>query len=726
MRRTLLLVASALTASLAPGTSHAQAPGGGGGADGLFTVDDAVDLVEVEAPRISPDGARVLFTRSELDWEDNERDRRIWAVEADGTDPRPFTAREGDADPRWSPDGRWVAFAREVEREEDDDELRQIFLLPTGGGEARRLTSHPTSVDRFAWGPDGRRLYFVADDSLTAEEEERREEGYDAVFVNEGPNGQTRDRWSKLWWVPAVPDSGRARPLTEGQRTVGDFDVSPDGRRVAFTYRTENHRNEEHRAEIAVVDVDSREVRDLTDDEAPESELEWSPDGSRLAFMAPDRDEWRLDQGNLYLMSPDDGTVRKLAEGFPGAIGDYRWAPDGASLVFTARRGTDADLHRVDAASGRVERLTSLGGVVGGFSLDDAGRRVAFSFASPVRPGDLYLAAVDAVGLPGEGEEGPGGDGAEAGAGDTRADDGPVRLTRVNPGVEAVALAEPDAVRWTSFDGREIEGLLYRPPSTSPGARAGSWEGPGALVLEIHGGPAGVFARTFDPDAQVLAAHGYAVLQPNVRGSSGYGDDFLRANMEDIGGGDFRDLMSGVDAVVDRGVAHPDSLAVKGWSYGGILGGWTLTRTDRFRAASLGAMVADWPSEFGMGFHFDVVRWYLGGDPWSNGEFWRERSAFTHMDRVSTPTVLFHGAEDRVDTPGQSMNFHQALRHFGVPNRYVLFPREGHGIREPRHERTRLVEELRWFQRWVRDDGDWTAPERPDEEDPEEAGEGPI
>ncbi len=659
---------------------------------GSFGVDDAIGLVEVSDPRISPDGTHVLFTRSTLDWEENERDRRIWIVGAEGEDPRPFTGTEGDADPRWSPDGGRIAFLRRVG--EDDDRRSQLFVIRADGGEARQLTEHPTSVGSFAWSPTGDGLFFVADDSLTDEEEERREAGYDAVFVNEGPNGQERGSWEDLWRVSAHPDSGPARPVTAREHTIGDFAVAPDGERVAFTYRTENHRNEPFRSEIAVVDVATGEIRDLTDNAVPESDLAWSPDGAWLTFVAPDLDRWRLDQGDLWLMDPESTEARRLAEGFEPALRAYRWAPDGESLVAVAQDGTERELFRIRPASDSadaVERLTGLGGSVGSFTLSADGDAVAYAFESPTRPGDLYLAELRPP-----------------------AADDAVRLTRANPEVEAMPLADPELLRWTSDEGVEVEGLLYRPPAVGD-ARSGGWRSPGALVLEIHGGPAGVFGRWFDADAQVLAAHGYAVLQPNVRGSSGYGDDFLRGNMEDIGGGDYRDLRAGVDTVVGRGVAHPDSLAVKGWSYGGILGGWTLTRTDRFRAASLGAMVADWSSEYGVGFHYDVVRWYLGGTPWSNAEFWRERSAYTHADEVSTPTILFHGAEDDVDTPGQSMNFHQALRHFGVPTRYVLFPREGHGIGEPRHHRTRLVEELRWFQRHVRGDEGWTAPERPED-----------
>ena len=686
MRLTTIAASLALLVSLfAPAPAAGQQAPAEGGAD-RFTVDDALGLTGVSGPRISPDGGSVLFTRSTLDWEENERPDRIWIVDADGSDARPYTSEAGDARPRWSPDGRWVAFGRRAG--EGGEEARQIFLIRTEGGEARQLTSHPTSVRSHTWGPEGRRLFFVAEDTVSEEEEERREAGYDAVFVNEGPNGQRRGDWSNLWWVPADPDSVEARPLTRGEWIVGEFAVSPSGDRVAFTYRTENHRNDPNLSEIAVVEVASGEVRDLTDNRAPESDLSWGPDGERLAFMAPSLEDWRLDQGNLYVMDVASGETRQVAGGFAGEIQQHRWLPGGDAMLLSALVRTDSDFYRLDLGSDRVRRLTELGGTVGGFTLSSDASRAAYTFEAPRRPEDLYLRA-------------------------TGSDAGPVRLTRSHRSVESGTLAAPERVRWTSEDGREIEGLLYRPVGDAAGRS-------GALVLEIHGGPAGVFTRGFDRDAQLLAAHGYAVLQPNVRGSTGYGDELLRANMEDIGGGDYEDLMTGVDAMLERGVGHPDSLAVKGWSYGGILGGWTLTRTDRFEAASLGAMVSHWPSEFGVGFHYDVVRWYLGGSPWSNPETWRQRSAYTHADQVSTPTILFHGEQDRVDTVGQSMNFHQALRWFDVPNRFVLFPREGHGIREPRHDRTRMVEELRWFEHHVRGNEDWTAPERP----AAEAGEG--
>ncbi|MFO7893826.1 MAG: S9 family peptidase [Longimicrobiales bacterium] len=687
----------ALTTAPVLAQDPAQDPAQGADRDAdRFTVDHAIDMTRVGSVELSPDGGHVLYTVTELDWEDNERDTRLWLARADGSDARPFTADEGDGSARWSPDGRWIAFARGA-GDESDAEGRQLWLIRTDGGEARQLTEHPTSVRSYEWTPDSDRLVFVAADEVPDSVEKARKAGDDAIFVNEGPNGQTRGSYSNLWWVPVDFDDADARPITRGERMVGSFAVDPDGRRVAFTFRTENHRNAGYRSEIAVLeildDTTVAEVTVLTDNEAPESSLQWHPDG-RLLFRAPSLETWELDQGNLYLMDVESGAVEQLMADSKLDVRGGEFTPDGRYLDFTALERTVSNFYRLDLRSGRVRAITEWPGTVGGASWSEDHSVVAFTFDSPASPSEVYTA---------------------------RYRPGMERtvVTDVGADIRALALAEPEVVRWQSADGLEIEGLLWLPPEGR--------ERPGSFVLEIHGGPAGVFTRGFDSDAQILTAQGYAVLQPNVRGSTGYGDALLRGNMNDIGGGDFDDVMTGVDFAIRRDVAHPDSLAVKGWSYGGILGGWTITQTDRFAAASLGAMVSDWPSEFGVGFNYDVSLWYLGGDPWSNRAMWMGRSAYTHADQVATPTILFHGERDNTDTPGQSMNFHAALRHFDVPNRFILFPREGHGIREPRHHRTRLVEELRWFEQYVRGNAEWEAPERPDGEstapdDADEAG----
>jgi dipeptidyl aminopeptidase/acylaminoacyl peptidase len=652
------------------GLAHAQAPD-------RITVDHVIDMTRVASPEISPDGRQVLYAVSELDWSENKRETRLWIAGADGADARPFTSKEGDGSAQWSPDGRWVSFLRADG--DNGGEGRQLWLIRTDGGEARQLTKHPTAVRSYEWARDGSRIVFLANDSLPKAERDERSKGGDALFVNEGPSGQTRGEWSNLWWVPVDFEDHEARALTEGERIVGGFALSPEGGRVAYTFRTENRRNDGNLSEIALVDIASREIRVLTDNNAPETGLTWAPDGRSLLFRAPDLQEWELSQGNLYLMDVASGETRQLMPDSDLNVRSTTFSPDGRYLDLTALERTVTSFYRLDLRNGRVTRLSDWVGVVGSPSWSRDHRTVAFTADSPTSPTEVFTATYR--------------------QGMTR-----TAITDVAAEVRALALSEPEVVRWASVDGLEIEGLLYHP--------VGGRSHAGGLVLHIHGGPAGVFSRGFDADAQVLAAQGWAVLQPNVRGSIGYGDELLRGNMFDIGGGDYHDLITGVDHLIQRGIAHPDSLAVKGWSYGGILGGWTITRTDRFRAASLGAMVSDWVGEFGVGFNHDVRLWYLGGDPWTNRDLWLERSAYTHANRVTTPTILFHGDGDDVDTPGQSMNFHAALLHHGVPTRYVLFPREGHGIREPRHHRVRLVEELRWFEQHVRGNPGWAAPER--------------
>lgn len=642
-----------------------------------LTVDEVIDMVRVSGPKLSPDGTRILFLRNELDWDENKRESRIWVVGPDGENMRPFTGSTDDRSPEWSPDGRWVSFTRPVG---EGDRVRQIFLLPSDGGEAIQLTSHGTAVGRYRWSQDSGSIFFLSSDSLPDDEERERKKGDDALFIDEGPNGQTRGSWNGVWTVrvEVAGDPVQAIRITPEGRIVGDFAASPDGNHLAYTYRTENRRNAGHLAEIALLSVLTGDEEQLTHNDAPESQLAWSPDGAAITFVAPDLESWELDQGNLYHHHIPTGETRQLMADVDADMRGYHWTPGGRFIDVLALDRTDANVYRLDVRSDALEQVTDLAGIASGLSCDGYHDRAAIQFASPTEPGDLWLVDL--------------------------ADGSRERLTSANPGVSEKDLAEPEVVRWRSSDGMEIEGLLY-----SPAGRSGA----GAAVLEIHGGPAGVFTRGFDADAQLLVAEGYAVLQPNVRGSSGYGDALLRGNMNDIGGGDYQDLMTGVDAIIARGVAHPDSLAVKGWSYGGILGGWTITRTDRFKAASLGAMVADWRSEFGAGFNFDVVRWYLGGDPWSNRDQWTERSAYTHLDRVTTPTILFHGASDRTDTMEQSMNFFAGLRHLGIDARFILFPREGHGIQEPRHRRTMMVEEMRWLHRFVKGLEGWEPPERP-------------
>ena len=640
-----------------------------------MTTDDGLDMVQVGGAMISPDGSWVLFSKSELNWEENERETTWWRVSTEGGEPYRYIGDDGGGNFQFSPDGSRLAFTRSV-----DDES-QLFLLPTTGGEAVQLSEHETSIGSYAWSEDGSKIIFVATEPRTDEEEEAREAGYDAIFVDEGPNGQQSGNWNNLWLIEV--ESGAERRLTDTDHRIGSFSVAPNGDRILFTSRIENRRNQQNLSEIQLLEVEAGTIRQLTDNSAPEGRLSWAPDGRSFAYTARTDGEWELLLDKIWVMDPDGGDRRIVSGAFDGNIGNFVWAPDASAILFSGLHGTNNNLYRINLGSDSVEQITSSAGSLAPSSFSRDRAKMAYVFQDFDTPADIWVGPTDGTGA--------------------------VQLTDVNPTItDELVLGQGEVIRWESRDGTEIEGILVLPAEYQSGVLP--------LLLHIHGGPAGVFRNSFSASNHVWAGLGYAQLFPNVRGSSGYDDDLLRGNLRDIGSGDYEDLMTGVDELISRGIADPDKLGLRGWSYGGILGGWTITQTDRFKGASVGAMVSDWTSEYGPGFNHDVRLWYIGGTPWDNTDEWRERSALTHVANVTTPTLVLHGINDRTDTEPQSMMFFQALKDQGKITRYIRFPREPHGFQEPRHQRTRDVEEIRWIQKYVRNI-EWTPWGRPEKDD---------
>ncbi len=628
-----------------------------------MTFEDLYKVRVAGSPRLSPDGSAVLFTVREADWEQNRHVTHVWRV-AEGQEPVQLTRGKASCyDPKWSPDGALISFRSAR------DQRTQLYLMRADGGEAWALTHFKSSVGSYAWDPSGSVIYFLAADTLASREEKRRKEGYDAYLVDH------ERRNVHLWKVEL--ESGRVSEVIHGPFSIRSFRLSPDASSVAFIAAPSALRDDDIRNEIYVYDFHTGKLRQLTQNGAIERSLQWVPDGSALTFVSDSNEELETYyQESIFWLDLRTGNVRDLLPDFPWQVYSHVWTGQRGKrgkILFLANCGVTTQFFSLDPSTGRWKKLTEYPGVFSSFHYRPELRKLVFLRTDPQHPYDVFAA-------------------------DLR-DFKPVQLTRLNPWVDSLALARYQVVRWASSDGAEVEGILIKPPDFAPKRRY-------PLVLQIHGGPESSYKLTFSTSwatyPHVLAGAGYVLLQPNYRGSTGYGDDWMRAIIGHYFEKDWDDLMTGVDAMIERGIAHPDSLVVHGWSAGGHLTNWTITHTDRFRAAGSGAGGANWFSFYAQtDMHYIREIWHASS-PYDNWEFWLKKSPILYVRNARTPTIIFCGEKDaRVPFP-QSKEMYMGLRRNGCTVEFVAFPREGHGLRELRHQMIKMKKEFNWFEHFLR------------------------
>lgn len=637
---------------------------------------------QVGSVQPSPNGKQVAIAvrQAVLDGDKSEYLTHIHVANADGSDSTQLTHGDKSCDdPQWSPDGKWIAYVSSRSGK------KNLWVTAPSKGEPQQLTDVRTGVISFRWSPDGQSLAFTAKEPQTLDEIKSTRSKDDARVVDENI------KMNRLYVIPfPIPPKLQldARALTPSAFSVGGglarpahaaFDWSPDGRTIVFSHTRTPGPNDWPSADLSIVDVPSGTIKSLVATAAAESSPRFAPDGKWIAFVSSDNPPTWAGKAKVHIVSQTGESPRALAD-TADSFGRYSelvgWSADGQSLYCTEVDGTNLRLVNLPLQGSPAPNSIAAGMSLSGVSLNASRTTFGFGWETLTQAPEAFISAADRV--------------------------QPVQASRINQDLPKAAISKTDVIRWKSTDGFDVEGLLTFPVGYADGKRH-------PLLVIVHGGPMGVFTQSFigapNPyPVATFAARGYAVLRPNVRGSSGYGAKFRYANYGDWGGGDYRDLMSGVDHVIKLGVADPERLGIMGWSYGGFMTSWTITQSKRFKAASVGAGVTNLMSFTGTADIPSFLPDYFGGEFWDSSKLnaYQAHSAMFQVKGVATPTLIQHGERDERVPLSQGLELYNALKRQGCTTKMIIYPRTPHGIEEPRLLMDCMQRNLEWFDRYLR------------------------
>jgi dipeptidyl aminopeptidase/acylaminoacyl peptidase len=680
-----------------------------------ITIDDYFQIQAVHDPQLSPDAHWVAYAVDKATLKTDKNETRIWMIPTTGGDALPMTA-EGvsSSHPRWSPDGKFLAFLSDR-----SEGKTQVWLLNRLGGEAQQLTETIQDVEDFAWSPDGRRMVLVLKDPMPEDLAAAKEKPATAPHSATPSDSDSDDKKSKSkkpWVIDRLQfkldevgylDRRRThlyvfdvakKSLT--QITSGDFDDSepawsPDSKLVAFTSnRSTPDPDATYNSDIWTVAANNTDkgahLTQVTTNPGIDNQPTWSPDGQSIAYVTM-LDPKLFDYATRHLaISPAAGGPAKvLTLSLDRMVTSPHFSANGKLIEFVADNDGALVLYTVRFETGVVAPLATprylfpkpenILLTVNGYSVSAGSDRVTIAqIATPERPDELFSII----------------------------DGRYTQITHVNDALfSQLKLTPGEYVHFKSKDGTPVSGYLYKPLNYNAGQKY-------PTLLIPHGGPVWAYYAEFSHLAQLYAANGYAVLFPNPRGSSGYGQDYCKAIFADWGNKDFQDDMAMVDSAIEQGIADPDKLGVGGWSYGGISTDFIITQTTRFKAAISGAGAAEFSSLYGHDQYQKDYETELGF-PWENQAAWSKVSPFRNVAKVTTPT-LFMGGNIDWNVPilgGEQM--YQALKRLGRTTELVVYPDEFHEFSLPSHIKDRLERNLAWYAHFVKADGTPARPAEP-------------
>jgi dipeptidyl aminopeptidase/acylaminoacyl peptidase len=695
---------------------------------------DSQLMKQATAPAFSPDAKWALYTLSVPDWKDAKRYTDVWIVSTETGIPSgrqlTFTKDKNEITPRWSRDGSFFVFASNREASTTAP-VDQLYLMHPDGGESRRITDVKDGVGAFAFSRDGKwlgfaagktdeqqvwllsvprlgssdsaaatqltrhatpvswwsfsrdaaRLYFLAPDTVDKDNKTRVEKKFDVRIRNQNPPLQ------HLWVIDLATREEREL-AGDSTYSVQSVVESPDGKWIGFVglpndrYKRTVTESTDF-GDLYLLNLAGGTIERLTrNEEIGESPVSFSPDGAWLAFSA-ENDFVYQRSPKIYLraVAAAGGPLRKLGEAYDGSLSVGWWSRDGGTIYFNDGVKATNQVLALDIAANTVRPIVALPAVVNADRNEDTGL-IQILYADPLTPSSGFVARSEA---------------------DLADRSRWVRLTDPNPQVGGFALGSAEEIAWKSKDGRMVGGVLVKPAGYVAGTRV-------PLIVAIHGGPAGADLLGWNGGygSQVYAGAGYAVLMPNYRGSTNYGERHRTEVTGDYFTKGYDDIMSGVDYLIAQGIVHPDSMGVLGWSAGGHYSNWILTHTTRFKAISTGAGTFNWVSMYAQS---DIQRnrqWYLGGKlPYDDLEGYLRQSPIKYIRNARTPTLIHVvDGDPRVPRP-QSEELHMALKRMGVPTEFFVYPGASHGIPDPHNQYLKSYTEMMWFEHWIRGKPTW-------------------
>ena len=630
----------------------------------IWSPKESMKIKSISQTDISYDGKMVAYVVREpiMDDKKSEYLSQIWLTNIDTKENIQYTFNlKSSSSPKFSPDGKKVAFLSSRTGK------NQIWIINTSGGEAKNITDEKKGVRSIKWSPDGKSISFLKNDDDTEDEIKSKENKTDVILLDKN------FKYSHIYTYSLVEDT--VTQITKGDFSVNSYDYSPEGNKIVFSHQDDTNINTGFvNSDISVIESDGSNFKRLIKRPGIDSSPIFSGDESKFAFISSGGKQESIGLRDVYIFNLKDNSIKKLSNTPNRDSNIISWSSDNKTLIVTENVKTTSQLILLPAngdnyISWSGEKYKE--GVISSVVKSKKSDNIVLCYENLTSPVEVFITGINNLSF--------------------------TRLSDIN-NYSYPELSKTEIISWKSFDGRDIEGILTYPKNYKKGIKY-------PIILQIHGGPAGVFSERFNGRpgiymTEYFSEKGYVTIKPNPRGSTGYGKEFRYANYKDWGYGDYEDVVSGVDKVIDMGIGDPDKQYVMGWSYGGYLTSFIVTKTNRFKAASMGAGLPNLISMVTTTDIQDYLVAHMGSEFWEDYDTYEKHSAIYQIKNTTTPTQIIHGANDLRVPFTQGQEFYRALDRLGVDTEMVVYPRTPHGPREPKFLMDVSERILTWFEKY--------------------------